>query len=163
MKRNPMQSLAAAVLVATLASGQAVLAAEEYHHHGESSATTQKLELNAGKKWETDAALRQSMDDINQAMARALPLIHKKRFSDSDYATLATTINQKVEYAVEHCKLEAKADAMLHLVIGELMAGAEIMEGKTAATRHDGAVRVRHALESYGKYFQHPNCKVARA
>jgi hypothetical protein len=163
MKRNSLPSLAAAVLVATLASGQAVLAAEEHHHHGESSATTQKLELNAGKKWETDAALRQSMDDINQAMARALPLIHKKRFSDSDYATLATTINQKVGYAVEHCKLEAKADAMLHLVIGELMAGAEIMEGKTAATRHDGVVRVRHALESYGKYFQHPNWKVARA
>ena len=163
MKRNPMPSLAAAVLVATLASGQAVLAAEEYHHHGESSATTQKLELNAGKKWETDAALRQSMDDINQAMARALPLIHKKRCSDSDYATLASKINQKVGYDVEHCKLEAKADAMLHIVIGELMAGAEIMEGKTAATRHDGAVRVRHALESYGKYFQHPNWKIARA
>lgn len=163
MKRNPLLSLAAAVLVATLASGQPVVAAEEHHHHGESSAGAQKLELNAGKKWATDAALRQSMDDINQAMARALPLIHKKRFSDSDYATLATTINQKVGYAVEHCKLEAKADAMLHLVIGELMTGAEIMEGKTAATRHDGAMRVRHALESYGKYFQHPNWKVARA
>lgn len=163
MKRNPLPSLAAALLVATLASGQPVVAAEEHHHHGESSAAAQKLELNAGKKWATDAALRQSMDDINQAMARALPLIHKKRFSDSDYATLATTINQKVGYAVEHCKLEAKADAMLHLVIGELMAGAEIMEGKTAGTRHDGAVRVGHALESYGKYFQHPNWKVARA
>ena len=163
MKRNPLPSLAAAVLVATLASGQPVVAGEEHHHHGESSVTVQKLELNAGKKWATDAALRQSMDEINQAMARALPLIHKKRFSDSDYTTLATTINQKVSYAVEHCKLEAKADAMLHLVIGELMAGAEIMEGKTAATCHDGAVRVRHALESYGKYFQHPNWKVARA
>ena len=163
MKRNPLPSLAAAVLVATLASGQPVVAAEEHHHHGESSAAAQKLELNTGKKWATDAALRQSMDDINQAMARALPLIHKKRFSDSDYATLATTINQKVGYDVEHCKLEAKADAMLHIVIGELMAGAEITEGKTAATRHDGAVRVRHALESYGKYFQHPNWKVARA
>jgi hypothetical protein len=163
MKRNPLPSLAAAVLVATLASGQPVVAAEEHHHHGESSVTVKKLELSAGKKWATDAALRQSMDKINQAMTRALPLIHKKRFSDSDYTTLATTINQKVGYAVEHCKLEAKADAMLHLVIGELMAGAEIMEGKTAATRHDGAVRVRHALESYGKYFQHPNWKVARA
>lgn len=162
MKRSSLPSLAATILVATLVSGQPVVAAEEHHHHGESSAAVQKLELNAGKKWATDAALRQSMDDINQAMARALPLIHKKRFSDSDYATLANTINQKVGYAVEHCKLESKADAMLHLVIGELMAGAEIMEGKTAATRHDGALRVRHALESYGKYFQHPNWKVAR-
>jgi hypothetical protein len=162
MKRNLLLPLAAVVLIVTAAPGQAVLAAEDHHHHGESSTPVQKLQLNAGKKWATDAALRQSMDDINQAMAKALPLIHKDRFGDSDYAALATTINQKVGYAVEHCKLDAKADAMLHLVIAELMAGAEIMEGKTTAARHDGAVRVRQALESYGKYFQHPNWKTAR-
>jgi hypothetical protein len=162
MKRNLMLRLAAIVLTVAAASGQAALAAEEHHHHGENGAAVQKLELNAGKKWATDAALRQSMDDINQAMAKALPLIHKDRFSDADYAALATTINQKVGYAVENCKLEPKADAMLHLVIAELMAGAEIMDGKTSAARHDGAVRVRQALQSYGKYFQHPNWKVAR-
>lgn len=134
MKRNPMPSLAAAVLVATLASGQQSWLPRSTTITAIGSATTQKLELNAGKKWKTDAALRQSMDDINQAMARALPLIHKKRCSDSDYVTLASKINQKVGYYVEHCKLEAKADAMLHIVIGELMAGAEITEGKTAAT-----------------------------
>lgn len=162
MKRILLLPLAAALLVVTATSGQAALAAEDHHHHGESSAAVHKLQLNAGKKWATDAPLRQSMDAINQAMAKALPLIHKARFSDADYAALASTINQKVGYAVEHCKLEAKADAMLHLVIAELMAGAEIMEGKTAAVHHDGAVRVRQALESYGKYFQHPNWKVAR-
>jgi hypothetical protein len=96
------------------------------------------------------------MDRINQAMATALPLIHKHRFSDSDCATLATTINQKVGYTIEHCKLDVKADAILRLVIAEPMAGAEIMEGKSTATRHDGAARVRRALESYGNYFQHP-------
>lgn len=37
------------------------------------------------------------------------------------------------------------------------------MEGKGPAPRHDGAVRVMQALESYGKYFQHPNWKAARA
>ena len=162
MKRNLLLPLAAVVLVLTATSGQAVSAAEEQHHHGESSAAVHKLELNAGKKWATDAALRQSMNEINQAMGKALPLIHKDRFSDADYAALATTINQKVGYAIEHCKLDAKADAMLHLIIGELTAGAEVMEGKTANARHDGAVRVRQALESYGKYFQHPNWKVAR-
>ena len=162
MKRNLLLPLAAVVLIVTAAPVQAVLAAEDHHHHGESSTAVQKLQLNAGKKWATDAALRQSMDDINQAMAKALPLIHKDRFGDSDYAALATTINQKIGYAVEHCKLDAKADAMLHLVIAELMAGAEIMEGKTTAARHDGAVRVRQALESYGKYFQHSNWKTAR-
>ena len=163
MKMNLMLLLAAFVLVVTAAPGQAALAAEDHHHHDESSTAVQKLQLNAGKKWATDAALRQSMDEINQVMATALPLIHKERFTHSDYAALATTINQWIGYAIEHCKLEAKADAMLHLVIAELMAGAQIMEGKTAAARHDGAVRVRQALESYGKYFQHPNWKVARA
>lgn len=162
MKRNLLLPLAAVALIVAATSGKAVLAAEEQHHHGESGAAAQKLELNAGNKWMTDAVLRQSMDDINQALAKALPLIHKDRFSDSDYMALATTINQKVGYAIEHCKLEAKADAMLHLVIGELTAGAEIMEGKTPAVRHDGAVRVRQALQSYGKYFHHPNWKVAR-
>lgn len=162
MKRNLLPPMAAVVLVVTAASGQAVLAAEEHHHHGESSTLVQKLQLNAGKKWATDAALRQSMDGINQAMAKALPLIHQGRFSDADYAALATTINQKVGYAMEHCKLDAKADAMLHLVIAELMAGAEIMEGKTAVARHAGAVRVRQALQSYGTYFEHPNWTVAR-
>jgi hypothetical protein len=103
------------------------------------------------------------MDDINKAMATALPLIHNDRFSNSDYANLATTISQKVGYAIEHCKLEAKADAMLHLVIAELLAGTDILEGKTAAARHAGAVRVRQALASYGKYFQHPNWQVAGA
>ena len=162
MKRNFLLQLAAVAFIVTAVPGQAVLAAEDHHHHGESGTAVQKLQLNAGKKWATDVALRQSMDDINQAMAKALPLIHKNRFGDSDYAALATTINQKVGFAIEHCKLEPKADAMLHLVIAELMAGAEIMEGKTAAARHDGAVRVRQALESYGKYFQHPNWKTAR-
>lgn len=162
MKRNFLLPLAAVALIVTAVPRQAVQAAEDHHQHGESGSAVQKLQLNAGKKWATDAPLRQSMDDINQAMAKALPLIHKDRFGDSDYAALATTINQKVSYAIEHCKLEAKADAMLHLVIAELMAGAEIMEGKTAAARHDGAVRVRQALESYGKYFQHPNWKAAR-
>ena len=162
MNRNLLLPLAAIVLIVTATPGQMALAAEDHHHHGESSTAVQKLQLNAGKKWVTDVALRQSMDGINQAMATALPLIHKDRFGDADYAALATTINQRVSYAIEHCKLDAKADAMLHLVIAELMAGAEIMEGKTTAARHDGAVRVRQALESYGKYFQHPNWKTAR-
>ena len=163
MKRNLLLALVALVLVVSAAPKQVALGAEDHNHHGESTTAVQKLQQNAGKKCAIDAALRQSMDGINQAMATALPLIHKHRFSDSDCATLATTINQKVGYTIEHCKLDVKADAMLRLVIAEPMAGAEIMEGKSTATRHDGAVRVRRTLESYGNYFQHPNWKATHA
>lgn len=102
------------------------------------------------------------MNDINQAMAKALPLIHKNQFGDEAYRALAATVNRKVAFAVENCRLEPKADAMLHLVIADLMAGAETMQGKTATARHDGAVRVLQALKAYGQYFQHPGWKTAR-
>jgi hypothetical protein len=101
------------------------------------------------------------MDGINRAMAKALPAIHHSRFGDADYDALAAAVNRNVAYAVERCKLAPEADAQLHLVIAELLAGAEAMEGKAAAPRHDGAVRVVQALKSYAKYFRHPGFKAA--
>jgi Spy/CpxP family protein refolding chaperone len=153
--------LLAAFALTVSASGYAAEGAD-HHHAGQDSAGMQKLELNAGKKWATDAPLRQAMSDINRAMARAVPLIHKDQFDDAAYQALAATVRQKVAYTVEHCKLEPKADAMLHLVIADLMAGAETMEGKTAHPRHDGAVAVLRALNAYGRYFQHPGWHVPR-
>lgn len=143
-----------------LAAASNIQAAETHHHHH--AAEPAKLQLNAGKKWATDAPLRQAMNDINQAMAKALPAIHRQRYGQGEYQALATTVHEKVAYMLAHCKLEAQADAMLHLVIAELIAGAEIMEGKTASPRHDGAVRVRAALKSYGKYFRHPGWVTAK-
>jgi len=154
--------LLASLALILAANSHAAESADAHHHDGHGSASPQQLQLNAGKKWATDAPLRQAMNDINQAMAKALPLIHKNQFGDEAYQALAATVSQKVAYTVEHCKLEPQADAMLHLVIADLLAGAETMEGKTADSRHDGAVRVLQALKAYGQYFQHPGWKVAR-
>lgn len=154
--------LLATLVLALSANVHAAEGVDAHHHDGHGSASPQPLQLNAGQKWATDAPLRQAMNDINQAMVKALPLIHKNQFGDAAYQALATTISQKVAYTVEHCKLEPKADAMLHRVIADLMAGAETMEGKTASSRHDGAVRVLEALKAYGQYFDHPGWSVAR-
>lgn len=153
-----------ATLVLALSTGLHAAGGDDHHHHGHShgEAAPQQLQLNAGKQWATDATLRQTMSEINQAMGKALPLIHGNRFSDGEYQALAATVNAKVAHAVAHCKLDAKADAMLHLVIADLLAGAEAMEGKAGMPRHDGAVQVMQALKSYGKYFRHPGWKVAQ-
>jgi hypothetical protein len=46
---------------------------------------------------------------------------------------------------------------MLHLVIADMLAGADAMSGKDRkATRQAGAVQVVQALDSYGEYFDHP-------
>lgn len=153
------------VLVASalsLSSPVGVVKAEGVHHHAHGPSEPTRLQLNAGKKWATDEPLRQAMNGINEAMAKALPEIHRNRFANPDYQALAGTVNDKVAYAVANCKLEARADAMLHLVIADLTAGAEIMEGKTSQARHDGALKVLDALRAYGKHFQHPGWKVAR-
>lgn len=150
-------------LAALLALSPAVQAQAHGHSHDHGSAEAPALlHLNAGKKWQTDAPLRGAMGRINGAMAHALPRIHQERFSDADYAALAATVNKEVAYAVEHCKLGAEADAMLHLVIADLLASAEVMQGQEGTSRHDGAVKVVKALQAYGRYFAHPGWKPAR-
>ncbi|HLO64203.1 MAG TPA: hypothetical protein VK165_14695 [Azonexus sp.] len=135
----------------------------EHHHHGHAGQQSSPLQLNSGKKWATDEALRQGMSSINQAMARAHPQIRKNSFSDDQYRELAATISQNVGYIVENCKLEAKADAMLHLVIADLQAGADVMAGKTQGARHEGAQQVFKSLKAYGQYFQHPGWQVDKS
>jgi predicted DNA repair protein MutK len=121
------------------------------HEHGASTAT---LQLNAGKKWETDAALRQAMGNIREAMAAALHKIHENKLSRQAYAALATKVEKEVGNIVANCKLSAQADEQLHLVIAQLLEGAEQMAGKAKTVkRQDGAVRVIGALEKYGSYF----------
>lgn len=134
---------------------------EGHNHHGHEGSAPEQLTLDAGKKWATDAPLRQAMGEINQAMVKAVPLIHRDQFGDGEYRALAITIRQKVAYAVEHCNLDPKADAMLHLVIADLLAGAEAMEGTKAKSRHDGAVQILKALRGYGSHFDHPDWKMA--
>lgn len=155
-----LKILATALAALVLAVSAPARAADDHHHHGHDEAPT-TLQFDGGKQWRTDATLRRSMGDINGAMAKALPRIHADQFDDGAYQALAATVSQKVGYAVAHCKLEARADAMLHLVIADLLAGAETMAGKGTASRHDGAVQVLQALDAYGKYFRHPGWKTA--
>lgn len=156
-----LSALLASLILAISGTTYAAGNAGESDHHSHGGDELQRLEFNAGKKWATDAPLRRAMTDINQAMAAALPLIHVHRFGEGQYHALATTVRQAVAYAVEQCKLEPKADAMLHLVIADLLAGAESMDGKSADLRHGGAVKVIQALQAYGTYFQHPGWKTA--
>jgi len=159
-----MKTIFAVVLTAiALGASPNILAAESAaHNHSHGSAEPTKLHLNAGKKWATDEPLRQAMNDINQAMAKAIPAIHKNQYGNDDYQALATTISENVASAIQNCKLEPQADAMLHLVIADLMEGAETMRGKTSTSRHDGAVQALEALKAYGKHFQHAGWKTAQ-
>jgi hypothetical protein len=134
-----MITRAAVAFAAALALSAGAYAAEEHPHHGTGEAT---LVLDHGKKWQTDAPLRKGMENIRAAMA-----------GKGKYAAKAERVNAEVAYIVQNCKLPEDADAQLHLVIAELMAGAEAMQGEHA---REGAKRVAKALNEYGKFFDHP-------
>ncbi len=138
------------------------------HEHG-SEATGLTLD-DGGRKWATDEALRTGMQAIRaQLMALPEPALPEQR------QQLAAGIRDQVSYLIAHCKLEPRADAVLHVLIGQLLAGADALEtagnntpgseaagaenvaSRTAQTGKPDAIQALHsALADYGQYFDHP-------
>jgi hypothetical protein len=161
MKHNTPGALHALLLAAALClagAGQAADKHDAHAAHQHDGAAT--LQLNDGKKWETDAPLRKSMAQIRQSVNASLHKIHENKLPASGYDSLAHRIESEVGTIVSNCKLEPKADAQLHLIVADLLAGAEQMAGKSKdAKRQGGAVKVIGALDNYAKYFDDPKFK----
>jgi hypothetical protein len=153
-----MKSPICILLAALLSAPQASMAAAAPHDHH--AAAPQTMTLNAGKKWATDLPLQQGMNAIRSAASAILLQAHAGMASTADYDRFAGEVTTQVDYIVQHCKLEPRADAQLHIVIGAIMAGVAMAEGKQVdASRSAGVVRVAQALNTYGTYFNHPHWK----
>ena len=153
--RRSMLSLA---LAATLALGAVPVLAADAHQHG-AAETPAKLALDQGKKWTTDAPLRKHMGEIRTLMAARIPAIHAGKLAVNDYHALGAAVEQNVAAIVAECKLPPEADAMLHLIVADLVAGADIMQGKASGKPGDGAHKVVVAANNYGRYFDHKGWK----
>lgn len=148
-----MKSPIALLLALALSSPLAALAADT-HDHGKPG--PHKLTLNAGKKWGTDEALRKAMSAIHASASQALPAAHSGRATAADYGAFGKEVTAQVTYMVENCKLDPQADAQLHLIVADLMAGVEAAEGKHGEKkRAAGVVKVAQAANAYGKHFDH--------
>jgi hypothetical protein len=161
MKRNTLLALGVmSMAFAGPSFAASDAAAKDHKHEPGAAATTTTLQLNAGKKWQTDIALRQAMGNIRQELAASLHEIHGNRLSNKEYDKLAQKVERGVGDIVANCKLEPKADAQLHLIVAELLEGAEQMAGKiTKVKRQSGAVGVIGALDKYSTYFDDPGFK----
>lgn len=158
MDARKLRRAATALAVALAFAGPAAYG-QAAHDHGPAAGEV-KLVLNQGQKWPTDAPLRQGMGNIRGALAKDLKAIHANKATPKQYEALATKVGAEVAGIVQNCKLEPAADEQLHIVIAELMAGAEAMEGKVQGeTRRAGAERVAKALNAYGEHFDHAGWK----
>lgn len=133
-------------------------AAEDHSKHG--AGAPHKLELNAGKKWATDKPLRKAMSEIRKTAVGTLDAVHHGKDTPAAFDAAAKAITAEVSYAVANCKLDPKADAQLHVVIGDILKGTEVLEGKQPeVARAEGVVAVARALNAYGEHFNHPGWK----
>ena len=93
---------------------------------------------------------------IKTAVATTLPAAHAGKATKADYDPFGKEVSAQVTYMVQNCKLDPKADAQIHIVIGDIMNGVEIAEGKQHGKETaSGVVKVAQALNMYGKYFDH--------
>lgn len=147
------------ILTALTFFSSTVLIAEEKHDHA-ASPGAENLQLNAGKKWATDAPLRTGMSKLRDAVASRLNEIHSGTMTKAQYADLATRITEQTDFIFKNCKLSPKADAQLHLILVPILEGTRAMkDADPAAEREQGAVKVVRALSQYPKYFNHAGWK----
>lgn len=152
------KKMAATLSVAVLLGMSPAIAPAQDHSHGHSheAAEPAQLSLNNGKKWPTDDNLRQGMGRIRNALAAELPAIHSGKATAEQYRALARQANNEIAFMVKNCRLGQEADAMLHLVLADIIAGADAMAGQDSSKAHKGAAKVANALKNYAAYFDHP-------
>jgi len=163
MKTSNWTLLTAAVAAAAMAAALSVPAFAQTAAHDHSAAMPHKLTLNEGHKWATDEPLRAGMGRIRGLVEPQLGAAHAGKLTPVQYRELAAQVETEVGGIVANCKLEPKADAMLHLVIADIGAGTDTMAGKDAKARPAlGLVKVAQAVNQYGSHFDHPGFKPIR-
>ena len=154
-------SLASAAALTALPAQAAGATTEAAHDHG--AAAPGKLSLDHGRRWATDQPLRDGMGRIRALVEPQLDKAHENKLTPAQYAALAGQIETEIGGIVANCKLEPKADAMLHMVIGQIGNGTEAMAGKAPKLKpQQGLVQVAAAVNDYGRYFDHPGFKPIR-
>lgn len=122
------------------------------HQHERHAASG--LSLNQGKKWQSDAPLRQGMQSIHDAVINAVPAFHREALTKPDARQLAKHIKKQVEFLVANCKLAPQADAVLHLIIADLLIGADELAKQPSSMQ--GLPRIVGVLQQYPNYFEQP-------
>lgn len=114
--------------------------------------------LSHGKKWETNEAMRQGMDNIRQAMTTSQEGIEKERLSAQDYQRLAEAVDKNVADILKNGNLAKVTSKAFHIVVlADLTQSTGLMRtSPKIQTQRVAAMGVLQSLRNYGEYFQHP-------
>lgn len=140
-------------MVLALALGAPGIAAAQTATHNGHDASALEIVLNNGAKWQGDQNMITGMTAIRDTMAANLDAIHAGTLSADAARGMAANVQKQLDFMVENCVLEPAVDEQFHIVLEQVMEGVAALEkGKT----QPGAVAIVHALDAYGKHFEHP-------
>ena len=121
--------------------------------HSHAHETPAQLTLTAGQKWATDASLRTGMQKIRELIAPVVAVPAGNALDPQQARQLSDGVQAQVSFLISHCKLDPKADAVLHVLIADLLKGAELL--KKPDTGSEGMNLVLRVLDQYPQYFDH--------
>lgn len=124
------------------------------HEHGHQQ-QSDKLVLNDGQKWPTDAPLRDAMATLRHSLMAVLDDIHHHRLNDQGYVKLAEEVQQQSHQIISQCALEPQADAQFHIILAQLLKSAQSMQ--QPEQQRQGAILLLNALQNYQIYFEDPD------
>lgn len=130
------------------------------HKHGADTESAKPV-LNHGKKWHTDQPLRVGMSKIAALMEPLQAMPADASLDPAVAKAIAEGIKEQVAFLISHCKLEPKADAVLHPLLAALLTGADALSG--AAPSNRDAEPIRAALAKYPTLFFHPGWQAPKA
>jgi hypothetical protein len=153
-----------ALTVATLSLAQIGCSGHDQSHdsHESHAAHTSPVEtptLPAGQLWPTDAPLRTAMSRIRTAVETQVPAYERKQLATADAQTLATAVEENIDFMIKNCKLEPKPDAALHALIGRMMSAAATLKNDPASDA--GVPQLLAVLHDYQTTFDHPGWQTA--
>lgn len=111
-------------------------------------------QLNDGRRWRTDAPLREGMERIREAVTAADASARRAGGMDAEAArSLAAAVDETIAYMISNCRLEPAADANLHMLLARLSFGAAAIRANPRSTT--GLPSLLDVLEVYPRYFEH--------
>ena len=135
----------------------APVSAAEHAHPAPASAARSTLQGAAPvHKFVTDAALRQGMTTIAAVVGQPAAAIEAGTLKGPAYLDMATQIDGQVAYIFKNCKLEPKADHMLHDILHDVSEAVVLMRRSSVPIQRTGVIALNQALRNYAKYFDHP-------
>ena len=160
MDTRKLRRATATAAAIAMALGFTTPIAAETPAHAEHATEIGKLRLDNGRKWEPDRPLREGMSRLRMAVEPQLAPASTGELVPAQYGGIADRIEEGVGYIVANCKLDPEPDEVLHVILGEVIAGTEAMRGKSAAhPPHEGLEQVARALNAYASHFDDADFK----